>query len=140
MTAFAVLKATCISLSSQPVCLMLILQNNSISSLKGSLQRFHFLETLDVSNNQLRNLAKLAAALSKCRFLSFLNLKVCSTLDLFVAFVQVHCNTSPVVVMLTDTPCGLHKAVLSLLCEWAGIGYTQAGHARHAGIVVRPIT
>lgn len=54
-----------------------VLQNNSICSLKGSLQKFHFLETLDVSNNQLSNLAKLASALSKFRFLTFLNLKVC---------------------------------------------------------------
>ena len=69
-----------------------VLQNNSISSLKGSLQKFHFLETLDVSNNQLRNLAKLAAALSKFRFLSFLNLKVCSIMDLFVSCVQFSCN------------------------------------------------
>ena len=52
------------------------LQNNSICSLKGSLLHFKFLETLDLSNNQLRNLPKLAASLAKFHFLTFLNLKV----------------------------------------------------------------
>ena len=52
------------------------LQNNKICSLKGSLSHFKFLDTLDLSNNQLRNLPKLAAYLAKFVFLSFLNLKV----------------------------------------------------------------
>lgn len=52
------------------------LQNNKICSLKGSLSHFKFLDTLDLSNNQLRNLPKLAAYLAKFLFLSFLNLKV----------------------------------------------------------------
>ena len=52
------------------------LQNNKICSLKGSLAHFKFLDTLDLSNNQLRNLPKLAAYLAKFLFLSFLNLKV----------------------------------------------------------------
>ena len=55
---------------------LLLLQNNRICSLKGSLIRFKFLETLDVSNNQLRNLPKLASTLSRFHFLTFLNLKV----------------------------------------------------------------
>ena len=53
-----------------------LLQNNRICSLKGSLSHFKFLDTLDLSNNQLRNLPKLAAHLAKLLFLSFLNLKV----------------------------------------------------------------
>lgn len=55
------------------------MQNNRICSLKGSLAHFKFLETLDLSNNQLRNLPKLAASLAKFHFLSFLNLKVLSS-------------------------------------------------------------
>ncbi|KAL3155209.1 hypothetical protein ABBQ32_013149 [Trebouxia sp. C0010 RCD-2024] len=51
-------------------------ENNSICSLKGSLSHFKFLETLDLSNNQLRNLPKLAANLAKFQYLTFLNLKV----------------------------------------------------------------
>ena len=64
--------------SVQPAILIVIsaLQNNRICSLKGSLTYFHFLETLDLSSNQLRNLPKLAANLAKFHFLSFLNLKV----------------------------------------------------------------
>ncbi|KAL3151471.1 hypothetical protein ABBQ38_012471 [Trebouxia sp. C0009 RCD-2024] len=50
-------------------------ENNSICSLKGSLSYFTFLETLDLSNNQLRNLPKLAASLAKFQYLTFLNLK-----------------------------------------------------------------
>ncbi|DBA93983.1 TPA: hypothetical protein ACH3X1_001639 [Trebouxia sp. C0004] len=50
-------------------------ENNKICSLKGSLAHFKFLDTLDLSNNQLRNLPKLAAHLAKFLFLSFLNLK-----------------------------------------------------------------
>lgn len=53
-----------------------LLQSNRICSLKGSLSHFKFLDTLDLSNNQLRNLPKLAAHLAKFLFLSFLNLKV----------------------------------------------------------------
>ena len=52
------------------------LQNNKICSLKGSLSQLKFLDTLDLSNNQLRNLPKLAAYLATFLFLSFLNLKV----------------------------------------------------------------
>lgn len=44
--------------------------------MKGSLPCFKFLETLDLSNNQLRNLPKLAASLTKFHFLTYLNLKV----------------------------------------------------------------
>lgn len=56
------------------------LQNNSICSLKGSLSHFKFLETLDLSNNQLRSLPKLTASLAKFQYLTFLNLKVPPTM------------------------------------------------------------
>lgn len=59
------------------------LQNNSICSLKGSLSHFKFLETLDLSNNQLRNLPKLAANLAKFQYLTFLNLKVQPTMTAY---------------------------------------------------------
>ncbi|KAJ9533417.1 hypothetical protein QJQ45_026499, partial [Haematococcus lacustris] len=49
--------------------------NNQICTLKGSLACLHFLDTLDLSNNQLRDLDKLVAQLGKLKFLKTLNLK-----------------------------------------------------------------
>jgi Leucine-rich repeat (LRR) protein len=51
-------------------------QDNKICTLKGSLLKFTFLEQLDLSNNQLRDLAKLLPTLSQFQFLTHLNLKV----------------------------------------------------------------
>lgn len=52
------------------------LQDNQVCTLKGSLLCFTFLEQLDLSNNQLRDLAKLTPVLQKFQFLTHLNLKV----------------------------------------------------------------
>uniref|UniRef100_A0A7S0WNL5 Uncharacterized protein n=1 Tax=Chlamydomonas leiostraca TaxID=1034604 RepID=A0A7S0WNL5_9CHLO len=49
-------------------------QDNQICTLKGSLECFHFLETLDLSNNQLRDLDKLVRVLERFKFLKSLNL------------------------------------------------------------------
>eukprot|EP00877_Chromochloris_zofingiensis_P013649 jgi/Chrzof1/8538/Cz03g14240.t1 len=49
--------------------------NNKICTLKGSLKHFKFLQQLDLSNNQLRDLEKLTRTLEKLRFLTHLNLK-----------------------------------------------------------------
>lgn len=51
-------------------------QHNQICTLKGSLTSFHFLDTLDLSGNQLRDLDKLVATLQKLPFLTYLNLQV----------------------------------------------------------------
>lgn len=48
---------------------------NEICSLKGSLNCMHFLETLDLSHNNLRDLEKLLTYLEKFNFLRTLNLK-----------------------------------------------------------------
>lgn len=53
------------------------MQDNCICTLKGSLTSFHFLDTLDLSGNQLRDLDKLMATLQKLPFLTYLNLQVC---------------------------------------------------------------
>mmetsp|Transcript_37638 Transcript_37638/g.106336 ORF Transcript_37638/g.106336 Transcript_37638/m.106336 type:complete len:353 (-) Transcript_37638:149-1207(-) len=50
-------------------------QYNEISSLKGSLNSMHFLETLDLSHNKLRDLEKLLTYLERFNFLRTLNLK-----------------------------------------------------------------
>ena len=50
-------------------------QDNQICTLKGSLACFRNLEQLDLSNNQLRDLAKLLPELAKFQFLTHLNLK-----------------------------------------------------------------
>eukprot|EP00798_Chlamydomonas_sp_ICE-L_P027714 gene27714-7358_t len=50
-------------------------QDNQICTLKGSLSSFKFLETLDIANNQLRDLEKLLKSLEKFKFLKHLNLK-----------------------------------------------------------------
>ena len=52
------------------------LQDNQLCTLKGSLARFKFLETLDLSGNKLCNLAKLLETLGKFQFLQMLNLVV----------------------------------------------------------------
>jgi hypothetical protein len=49
-------------------------QDNQISTLRGSLLCFKFLETLDLSNNQLRGLDKQLATLQRMQFLRNLNL------------------------------------------------------------------
>ena len=54
----------------------LCLQDNQLCTLKGSLSRFKFLETLDLSGNKLCNLAKLLETLGKFQFLQMLNLVV----------------------------------------------------------------
>ncbi|GFR43310.1 hypothetical protein Agub_g4377 [Astrephomene gubernaculifera] len=50
-------------------------QDNQLCTLKGSLQHFKFLETLDLSNNQLRDLEKQLRVLEKFKFIKDLNLK-----------------------------------------------------------------
>jgi len=50
-------------------------QDNQICTLHGSLPAFTFLETLDLSNNQLRDLDKQLKVLEKFQFLRTLNLK-----------------------------------------------------------------
>ena len=50
-------------------------QDNQICTLKGSLTIFRNLEQLDLSNNQLRDLAKLLPVLERFQFLTHLNLK-----------------------------------------------------------------
>jgi len=54
----------------------LLSQENEICTLKGSLRCFKFLEQLDLSNNQLRNMAKVVKTLSFFKILTHLNLKV----------------------------------------------------------------
>ncbi|KAG2502123.1 hypothetical protein HYH03_000614 [Edaphochlamys debaryana] len=49
-------------------------QDNQICTLKGSLLYFKFLETLDLSNNQLRDLEKQLKLLEKFKFIKELNL------------------------------------------------------------------
>ncbi|KAG2435601.1 hypothetical protein HYH02_011893 [Chlamydomonas schloesseri] len=49
-------------------------QDNQICTLKGSLENFKFLETLDLSNNQLRDLDKQIKVLEKFKFIKELNL------------------------------------------------------------------
>lgn len=51
------------------------LQNNHICSLKGSLQELKFLQKLDVSGNQLRDLPQVIKLLCGLRHLTHLNLK-----------------------------------------------------------------
>lgn len=55
---------------------VLALQNNEICTLKGSLEKFAFLETLELGENQLRDLTKVIRHLSKLRFLKTLDLQV----------------------------------------------------------------
>ncbi len=55
----------------------LLVQDNQICTLKGSLLAFKFLEVLDLSNNQLRDLDKIVATLCKFKYLQNLNLTVC---------------------------------------------------------------
>ena len=50
-------------------------QDNQICTLKGSLECFRNLEQLDLSNNELRDLAKLLPGLQRFQFLTHLNLK-----------------------------------------------------------------
>ncbi|KXZ45792.1 hypothetical protein GPECTOR_50g586 [Gonium pectorale] len=50
-------------------------QDNQICTLKGSLQCFKFLETLDLSNNLLRDLDKQLGVLERFKFIKELNLK-----------------------------------------------------------------
>eukprot|EP00955_Chlamydomonas_euryale_P109588 365942-Chlamydomonas_euryale.AAC.49 len=50
-------------------------QDNQICTLKGSLSCFSNLEQLDLSGNQLRDLAKLLPVLQRFQFLTHLNLK-----------------------------------------------------------------
>ncbi len=59
-----------------PILGGLCLQDNQLCTLKGSLSRFKFLETLDLSGNKLCNLAKLLETLGKFQFLQMLNLVV----------------------------------------------------------------
>jgi len=54
---------------------VLYAQYNEICSLKGSLGVMKFLETLDLSHNNLRDLEKLLTYLEKYNFLKYLNLK-----------------------------------------------------------------
>lgn len=49
--------------------------DNKISTLKGSLRKFVFLELLDLTNNNLRNLAKLLSTLTHFKFLRYLELR-----------------------------------------------------------------
>mmetsp|Transcript_20704 Transcript_20704/g.67050 ORF Transcript_20704/g.67050 Transcript_20704/m.67050 type:complete len:272 (-) Transcript_20704:2571-3386(-) len=53
----------------------LSLQNNALVTLNGSILKMHFLQTLDLSNNNLRNLTKLLSLLSRFNFLHSLELK-----------------------------------------------------------------
>ena len=63
-------------------------QDNCITTLRGSLRRFKFLEVLDVSNNSIRSLGDALQELAHLQFLRYVNLKVgelCSDLDAFSA-------------------------------------------------------
>ena len=53
----------------------LIAQGNQICTLKGSLVHMRLLQQLDLSNNRLRNLQKIAQSLKCFEFLETLNLK-----------------------------------------------------------------
>ena len=53
----------------------LIAQGNQICTLKGSLVHMRLLQHLDLSNNRLRNLQKIAQSLKCFDFLEILNLK-----------------------------------------------------------------
>lgn len=53
---------------------VLIAQSNRICTLKGSLQHMKFLQELDLSNNELRNLQKIKKSLERFAHLETLNL------------------------------------------------------------------
>ena len=68
----------------------LCLQDNQLCTLKGSLARFKFLETLDLSGNKLCNLAKLLETLGKFQFLQMLNLVVRLPTSHAVGYSSIH--------------------------------------------------
>ena len=70
------LKSSCVLMSSHLAARSLQLQDNQLCTLKGSLRRCKYLDTLDLANNKLRNLQKLLETLGRFQFLQMLNLMV----------------------------------------------------------------
>ena len=80
------------------------MQDNQLCTLKGSLLCFKFLQHLDLSNNQLRNLEKIIKVLSKLRFLKQLNLQVIQLYGILV-FLTSASDVWPVSPSSASHPC-----------------------------------
>ena len=88
-------------------------QDNQICTLKGSLEKFTFLQQLDLSGNALRDLEKLLVTLQHFKFMTHLNLAVrrCRRAHCVVVLCCVpysrwvrHCRCAHCVVVLCCVP------------------------------------